>query len=153
MGSMDNPPSYDELFPATESEQTMTTLTKMPSKYLEDLSSAPPNHATYFTRTVSWGADTGYYRGEMDYKGRRSGSGTMIWTPSEVSDVHMNNVKRAYSGHWSRDLMSGSGEMWWGDTGTRYSGQWAEGLMNGHGSIRFGDNTSQPGYVYSGQFR
>ena len=151
MGSIDRPPAYDELFPVTEREHTLTPMTKLPPKYLDDLSSPPPNHATYFNRTASWADGTGFYRGEMDYKGRRSGQGTMIWTQSEVGDI--KDAKQAYSGQWTRDLMSGSGEMWWAATGTVYTGNWVGGLMHGQGRINFGENTSQPGHIYSGQFR
>ena len=54
--------------------------------------------------------DTGLYRGELDWKGRRSGRGTMVWPAGAL----------VYSGDWARDRMQGRGEVWWGDTGTVY---------------------------------
>jgi len=63
----DKPPSYDELFPPSQE------FTKLPEKYLDKLTRDTPCHSTYFSRTCQWGDMVGFYRGELDWKGRRSG--------------------------------------------------------------------------------
>ena len=58
--------------------------------------------------------------GELDWKGRRAGHGSMVWQEAVV-----------YSGGWERDRMEGQGSMWWGHTGNVYCGQWSGGKMHG----------------------
>ena len=58
---------------------------------------------TYFTKYI---CGEGFYRGEIDRKGRRSGYGLMVWEEGE-------GESRVYRGHWSKDRMEGEGEMHW----------------------------------------
>ena len=119
-----------------------------PAALLERFSSAAPHHATYFSVEKVWAEGAGYYRGnqslavisltppgsslsvtvslslllpgELDWKGRRAGQGSMVWQEAVV-----------YSGGWERDRMEGQGSMWWGHTGNVYCGQWSGGKMHG----------------------
>ena len=68
----------------------------------------------------------GEYRGELDWKGHRSGQGKMVWGD------------KVYVGDWMRDSMDGQGMIWWGRTGSYYSGGWRRGAMHGQGKIVYG---------------
>ena len=77
--------------------------------------------------------DSGLYRGELDWKGRRAGSGVMVWQQDRRESVQV------YSGSWARDRPQGQGEMWWGEAGGAvYTGEWAGGRQHGAGTIRRG---------------
>ena len=75
--------------------------------------------------------DSGVYWGELDWKGRRAGSGVMVWQEDRDS-------VQVYSGTWAQDRPEGRGEMWWGE-GAVYTGEWAAGKQHGPGVIRRGD--------------
>lgn len=155
MRSFDQPPEYDELFPPAQET------TKLPEKYLDKLTRETPCHCTYFSRTCQWGEMVGLYRGELDWKGRRSGEGVMVWTEAgsfsenidQEADFSCLRIHQVYDGSWEKDLMSGNGEMWWSRTGSSYSGEWHQGLMNGDGTLIFGDKSNHPGQCFTGIFR
>ena len=79
--------------------------------------------------------------GELDWKGRRSGQGSMFWTGEEAGEEAV-----IYCGGWERDRMEGEGVMWWADSGNTYSGQWSGGKMNGRANITLGGETSQASF-------
>jgi len=151
----DKPPSYDELFPPSQE------FTKLPEKYLDKLTRDTPCHSTYFSRTCQWGDMVGFYRGELDWKGRRSGEGVMLWSEKgsaskffdQISDFSCLQIHQVYDGNWEKDLMSGHGEMWWSCTGTSYRGEWSQGQMNGEGTLILEENSDNPGQCFSGIFR
>ena len=77
----------------------------------------------------------------MDWKGRRSGQGSMFWTGEEKGEEAV-----IYCGGWERDRMEGEGVMWWADSGNFYSGEWAGGKMHGRANITLGGETSQASF-------
>ena len=68
------------------------------------------------------------YWGELDWKGRRAGSGVMVWQEDSV---------QVYSGSWARDRPEGRGQMW--AEGAEYTGEWVKGRQHGPGVLRRGD--------------
>ena len=124
------PPSYDDVFPE---------VSHIDPKYF-DLEE--DNRRTYFTRHRRWPEGEGTYRGELDWKGRRSGHGCMVWKDDRV-----------YHGHWFKDRMDGAGKVHWKRTGSYYHGNWKKGKIHGEGRLVYGPCTETPGVVYEGSFR
>ena len=157
------PPSYEELYPGTgdcykcynDAEASLIRErlggVNIPQRYVDMMTRDPPPYSTYFTRTqfryvtaffvqikvirlfVFRSGDSGVYWGELDWKGRRAGSGVMVWQEDRDS-------VQVYSGSWAKDRPEGRGEMWWGaGRGAVYTGEWAAGKQHGPGVIRRGD--------------
>ena len=147
MTTSEPPPAYEELFPNYPQLQD-----NVPDYFMDKFYRVPPPHSTYFVRRLEWSDGQGDYRGELDWKGRRAGEGTMVWSQGD-SDNNERRVTRVYTGDWERDTMSGEGSMWWADTGTVYSGHWSWGVMHGQGHIQWGPGSHDPAQQYTGQFR
>ena len=132
----DSPPLYEEIFP----EVTEGTC-KQSGEVSRLLELREEDSRTYFTREKECVEGRGEYRGELDWKGRRSGQGKMVWGD------------KVYVGDWVRDTMDGQGMIWGGETGSYYSGGWRRGTMHGQGKIVYGPGSDNPGDVYQGEFR
>ena len=91
----------------------------------------------------TWPEGEGTYKGEMDWKGRRSGQGKMVW----------DNGAKIYVGEWVKDCMDGTGVLWWNQTGSYYRGGWKNGAMHGLGKLVYGAESDTPGDEYNGEFR
>ena len=129
----DSPPAYEDIFPFGKRDNKTEVLVGFQEK----------NCVTCFTRHGQWPEGEGTYKGELDWKGRRSGQGRIEWTEDE----------RSYEGKWVKDMMEGEGILWWGKTGSYYAGQWKRGAMHGKGIMVWGDKSEDPGGVYKGEFR
>ena len=132
----DSPPLYEEIFPEAK-EGTYEQC----GEVFRMLELREEDSRTYFTRKKVCREGGGEYRGELDWKGRRSGQGKMVWGD------------KVYVGDWIRDSMDGQGMIWWGRTGSYYSGGWRRGAMHGQGKIVYGPGSHNPGDVYQGEFR
>ena len=139
---LDSPPAYEEIYPNKRkdemfSKQNISTDIKCLLELRDEY------YRTYFTKHQVWPEGEGTYKGEMDWKGRRSGHGRMVW-----DDGH-----KIYVDEWVKDQMEGEGVIWWIKTGSYYHGGWKKGTMHGKGTLVYGHGSDTPGDVYDGDFR
>ena len=146
------PPSYEELFPLETRRMNEDLDCNQDRKENPEESKhgvvpmlvlkKDPNR-TYFTIQKVWTEGEGLYHGELDWKGRRTGHGKMVWADGS----------RVYLGFWAKNKMKGDGVIWWEGTGTYYTGGWKKGLVHGVGKLVYGPRSGTPGDVYEGEFR
>ena len=139
---LDSPPAYEEIYPDKRDDDMFSKhQLSMEIECLLEL--RDEYYRTYFTKHQVWPEGEGTYRGEMDWKGRRSGHGRMVW----------DNGHKIYVGEWVKDQMEGEGVIWWNKTGSYYHGGWKKGAMHGKGKLVYGHGSDNPGDVYHGEFR
>eukprot|EP00091_Calanus_sinicus_P002287 TRINITY_DN12309_c0_g1_i1.p1 TRINITY_DN12309_c0_g1~~TRINITY_DN12309_c0_g1_i1.p1 ORF type:complete len:105 (-),score=21.95 TRINITY_DN12309_c0_g1_i1:259-573(-) len=94
----DSPPAYEDIYP-NKIGCDLISKQKL-SKEIDNLLELRDEYCrTYFTKHQVWPEGEGTYKGEMDWKGRRSGHGRMVW-----DDGH-----KIYVGGWIKDQMEGEG--------------------------------------------